>query len=35
VDGIFGALKGKLLNVLITNEDTATRLLARSPRRGE
>ena len=26
VDGIFGALKGKLLNVLITDEDTATRL---------
>lgn len=31
VDGIFGALKGKLLNVLITDEDTAARLLAKSP----
>jgi deoxyribonucleoside regulator len=30
VDGIFGALKGKLLNVLITDEDTAARLLNRS-----
>ena len=35
VDGIFGALKGKLLNVLVTDEDTAARLLARSPSRGE
>lgn len=35
VDGIFGALKGKLLNVLITDEDTAARLLAKSPSRGE
>jgi deoxyribonucleoside regulator len=35
VDGIFGALKGKLLNVLVTDEDTAARLLARSPRSGE
>ena len=34
-DGIFGALKGKLLNVLVTDEDTAARLLARSPSRGE
>ena len=29
------ALKGKLLNVLITDEDTATRLLPKSPLRGE
>jgi deoxyribonucleoside regulator len=35
VDGIFGALKGKLLNVLITDEDTAARLLAKSPSIGE
>jgi len=35
VDGIFGALKGKLLNVLITDEDTAARLLAKSPSGGE
>jgi len=35
VDGIFGALKGKLLNVLVTDEETATRLLAKSPSRGE
>jgi DNA-binding transcriptional regulator LsrR (DeoR family) len=35
VDGIFGALKGKLLDVLITDEDTAARLLAKSPSRGE
>jgi len=34
-DGIFGALKGKLLNVLVTDEETATRLLAKSPSRGE
>jgi len=35
VDGISGALKGKLLNVLVTDEETATRLLAKSPSRGE
>jgi deoxyribonucleoside regulator len=34
-DGISGALKGKLLNVLVTDEETATRLLAKSPSRGE
>jgi deoxyribonucleoside regulator len=34
VDGIFGALKGRLLDVLVTDEDTATRLLAKSPRSG-
>jgi deoxyribonucleoside regulator len=31
VDMILGALKGRLLNVLATDEDTAARLLARSP----
>jgi deoxyribonucleoside regulator len=35
VEGLFGALKGKLVNVLITDEDTAARLLAKSPRREE
>ena len=35
VDGISGALEGKLLNVLVTDEETATRLLAKSPSRGE
>jgi deoxyribonucleoside regulator len=35
VDGIFGALKGKLLNVLVTDEEIATRLLAKSPSRSE
>jgi deoxyribonucleoside regulator len=30
VAGIFGALKGRLLNVLVKDEDTANRLLARS-----
>lgn len=34
VEGISGALKGKLLNVLITDEDTAARLLTKSPSRG-
>jgi len=34
VDGIFGALKGRLLDVLVTDENTATRLLAKSPQRG-
>jgi DNA-binding transcriptional regulator LsrR (DeoR family) len=32
---MFGALKGKLLDVLITAEDTAARLLAKSPSIGE
>lgn len=35
VDGIHGALKGKLLNVLVTDEETAARLLAKSPSREE
>jgi deoxyribonucleoside regulator len=35
VDGIFGALRGKLLDVLVTDEGTAARLLAKSPSRGE
>jgi deoxyribonucleoside regulator len=33
VDGLFGALEGKLLDVLVTDEETASRLLARSPAR--
>jgi DNA-binding transcriptional regulator LsrR (DeoR family) len=32
VEGILGALKGKFLNVLITDEDTAASLLERSTR---
>ena len=35
VEGLFGALKGKLADVLFTDEDTATRLLTKSPLRGE
>jgi deoxyribonucleoside regulator len=31
VEGILGALRGKLLDVLVTDEETATRLMARSP----
>jgi deoxyribonucleoside regulator len=35
VDGIFGALRGKLLDVLVTDEETAARLLTKSPAQGD
>jgi deoxyribonucleoside regulator len=34
VEGLFGALKGKLADVLVTDEDTATKLLSTSPAKG-
>ncbi|MCU0597053.1 MAG: sugar-binding transcriptional regulator [Desulfobacterota bacterium] len=34
VEGLFGALRGKLANVLVTDEDTAAKLLSTSPAKG-
>jgi deoxyribonucleoside regulator len=34
VEGLFGALRGKLADVLVTDEDTAAKLLSTSPAKG-